>query len=179
MKCNPFPLLILFLFTACHQGSSVSDVSHNDTISFPNVSLFLQEQLKKMDAPTLYETHNGKSDTTPITTADVQKMLSVFMSPDQGAGQYTRTMLPDSAHHRTIISFEAEGDSVALSRVDVFLDETSRDITQLYLQYFAPGTASQTQLLWKTDSTFTLIQTQDKGQYTSDLQKQTVVWKKP
>ena len=179
MKCNPFPLLTLFLFTACHQGSSVSDVSHEDTISFPNVSLFLQGQLKKMDSPILFETHNGKSDTTPLTPEDVQKMLSIFMAPEQGTGQYSRTVLPDSAHHRTIISFEAEGDSVALSRVDVFVDETSQEIRQLYLQYFTPGTASQTQLLWKTDSTFTLIQTEDKGQYTSDLQKQTVVWKKP
>lgn len=180
---------VLLALSACHHPGSSAAATATDTVSFPNVQLFLEDQFKKMDAQasalTLYETHNGKFDSSLIGVRDARQIVSPFLSADAGdnagSGQYTRSVFPDSVHHRTIISFEAEGDSTALNRVDVFLDSGTNDIRQLYLQYTQhfPDSSIRQQLIWKTDQEFSLIITVDKSQYTADFRKQKVVWKRP
>lgn len=178
------PVALLALGACRNQGSPVTTAT--DTVSFPNVQIFLDGQLKKMDSLQaslmLYDTRNKSADSSLIGVPEARQLLAPFLSNDPATtGQYTRSVFPDSAHHRTIVSFEAEGDSTPLSRVDVFLDSGSDDIRQLYLQYVvqAPDSSVRRQLIWKTDQDFTLITTVDKSQYTADFRKQKVVWKRP
>jgi hypothetical protein len=182
----PFVLLVL---SACHHPGSATAATATDTVSFPNIQLFLDDQFKKIDAQgtslSLYETHNGAYDSSLIGVRDARQMVSPFIASsaedNPANGQYTRSVFPDSVHHRTIISFEAEGDSAALNRVDVFLDSGTNDIRQLYLQctQHFPDSSIRQQLIWKTDQEFSLIVTVDKSQYTADFRKQKVVWKRP
>lgn len=183
--------LILFLamtFFSCHNAGGTGATGQPvDTISFPNIGQFLAGQFKKIDSLgsnlTIWDTHKGKTDSALIGTTDARNLVSVFMGNDESAaqspvGQYTRNVLPDSSHHSTIISYEAEGDSVPLSRVDVFVDSGSSNIRELYLQYMDRRADStiRLQLIWKTDKEFTLIRTVDKNQYTADMRKQKVSW---
>jgi hypothetical protein len=176
-------IVLCVLSSACHNPQGGASVPVTDTVSFPNIQSYLDNQFKKIDSlgGTLseYKLH----DTVAIGIPEARQMIAVFLTngEEQSSGQYTRSVFPDSVHHRTIISFEAEGDSVPLNRVDVFLDSGTNVIRQLYLQHTQQSGDSsiRQQLIWKTDQEFTLITTVDKSQYTADFHKQRVVWKHP
>lgn len=178
MKICLFLTCLLFALGGCHFAGKVT-ASDTDTVSFPNIQLFLEGQFKKMDSLHATLTLYDDKDTSTIGLNDARQLLTPFMDMDasESNGQYTRTVIPDSSHHRTIISFEA--DSVPLNRVDVFLDSGSHAIGQLYIQYIqaAPDSSIRHQLIWKTDSTFTLITNVDhENQYPSGMHKQKVAW---
>lgn len=175
-----FFAVLVFPFSSCRSTGG----SSTDTVSFPNISQFLSGQFRKMDSLgsglTLWDTHKGISDSSRIRVEEARNLVAPFMGEDGtgGADRYSRRVLPDSSHHRTIVSYEAEGDSMPLGRIDVYLDSGSSDIRQLYLQYMSRVADStiRLQLIWKTDREFTLIRTVEKNQYTADMRKQKVAW---
>ncbi|TDX00098.1 hypothetical protein [Dinghuibacter silviterrae] len=172
-------IVVCVLLGACQNRTGSAVPTGTDTVSFPNVQLFLENQFKEIDSLGVTLMAYKLHDTTPIGVAEARQMIAVFLNTQDASGQYTRAVFPDSVHHRTIISFEA--DSVPLNRVDVFLDSGTNIIRQLYLQHTRQSGDSsiRQQLIWKTGQEFTLITTVDKDQNTADFHKQRVVWKRP
>jgi hypothetical protein len=189
-----FRICILALLTmgACHSKSP----SEGTDVRGDSVLAFLHGQISRLDAGTasltLYNTHNGKEDSSHIRTSDVQSMTAPFLvalsslSTGQGtasgwASLYKESSFPDSSNYRTVISFQALSDSTPLNMVDVYINPDTKSIRKMYLQYSlhrADSSVSK-QLIWETDKSFTLITTIDKNEYTADLLQQKVVWDKP
>ncbi|HTJ14200.1 MAG TPA: hypothetical protein VL547_19310 [Dinghuibacter sp.] len=181
MKMCILGVCLLVSVSSCHFGGK-GTASTTDTVSFPNIQIYLEGQFKKMDSLHASLMLYGDRDSSAIGIDDARQLITPFMNTDENTsnGQYTRTVIQDSSHHRTIISFEAAGDSIPLNRVDVFLNSGSSVIGQLYIQYVqaGPDSSIRHQLIWKTDSSFTVITNVDhENQYPSGMRRQKVTWK--
>jgi hypothetical protein len=180
-------LLLVVLGAACHrdQGGDGAPGAGKDTTSYETVHDFLAAQLKGLDSTrpslTLYDTHNGKADSSLISPAALRALTLPFLNVQAGPWSstlYNRSTFEDSVHHLRIISYEAAADTLPLNRMDVSVDPDTREIRRLYIQVVegGPDSTVRNQLIWKAGQSCTLITTVDKNGYTQGIHTQRVVW---
>jgi len=168
---------------ACHPKGGHGQVSGVGD----SATIFLKGQVDQLAAATgpltLYSTHNGKEDSTRVQVGDIRTMTAPFLTALSAlsVSSYKESTFPDSSNHRTVISYQALGDSTPLDMVDVYIDPDTKAIRKMYLQYivYQADSGIRRQLIWEADKRFTLITTVDKNEYTADLLQQKVIWSKP
>lgn len=177
---KPFIGVCLFVWVVC---IGCKNAAETEAKNFIDVSGYLKGQLAYLDTVPyaflkLTLTDTVYSDSVYITKKEVNEMANLFLVKDlekkELENNFDETSFLDGTLNTLTLTYQPKNTSAMIQRVDVYVNPETEQIAKIYI--VRKNDLAIQQLLWKHNSSFTLITSTADKQNIQKAKTEKVIW---
>lgn len=176
--------LVITVSSCGSKGNANAEKS--DTTKFFQTAFVIQKDIREVNATPYYlyrlDEVNGKKDSTPINTAQFNKIAARFLNPDINDKKlkpfYKESIFEDQTMQGFTVNYSTTNKDLEIHSVDVLLKDDGKTIKNIMIRKFFnyKDSSAIEQLTWKPGEKFQILRSVQKPDNSENNYQTTVVW---